>query len=177
MSKRALPIHGSFAPFAAMREGQNLLVGAEPCQLAEEAEERSLAKWVGDGGVEGQGRIFAAEGMEPPLGDPRGHQVTLVDEKQEVLVLAVALQVALEMPAAGALGGRMGRSQGSAPKLQILPLSKLDPHPPSFLSHPLLWTVLPYSQGFTIMNQKSRQTDREMSRKRPLTMGSRASRT
>mmetsp|Transcript_6562 Transcript_6562/g.18159 ORF Transcript_6562/g.18159 Transcript_6562/m.18159 type:complete len:283 (-) Transcript_6562:92-940(-) len=79
-----------------------LLVGAHPRQLSQEAQERSLAKRIVDGGMEGDRRVLFRERAEPFLRDPRGHQIALVEHENQMLLPVVALQVGLKVPAASA---------------------------------------------------------------------------
>lgn len=61
-----------------------LLVGVQLGELAEEVDERALAKGVRDGGVEGQRWRFLGENSEPRSGDTSRNEITLVQHEDEV---------------------------------------------------------------------------------------------
>lgn len=73
-----------------------------------------LSKGVGDGGVEGNGGELAGQGVKPALGHPGRHQVALVQDEDQVLVLEVLADVLLEEPA------RVGRSEAAGSRSPVL---------------------------------------------------------
>ncbi len=67
------------------------------CELLQEVDERPLPERLLHVGVERDCGVVRAEDLDPAAGDPRRHQIDLVEEKNEVLVPRVLLQVALHV--------------------------------------------------------------------------------
>ncbi len=74
----------------------------ELSELTQQTDERALAKRVGDTGVESKSRERCRKQLNPLSGDPVGHEITLVDDDDHVLVRSVLLDVVLDVLAAGA---------------------------------------------------------------------------
>lgn len=70
--------------------------------LAEEVDERALPEGVGERRVEGQRGHLLVEEADPLAHGPGRHEVALVDDEDEMLVLRVLAHVPLQVRAARA---------------------------------------------------------------------------
>ena len=70
-----------------------LLVSVEDVELPEEIDERPFTERVGNAGSVGNGGIELTEILHPFCDDPNGHEVSLVDQENQVLMREIFLEM------------------------------------------------------------------------------------
>mmetsp|Transcript_54403 Transcript_54403/g.90418 ORF Transcript_54403/g.90418 Transcript_54403/m.90418 type:complete len:630 (-) Transcript_54403:747-2636(-) len=80
------------------------LVAVQTGKLAQQLDEGSLSKRVVETGVEGQRGVLTREKLNPSGSHPRGNQVTLVEDDDELLVFPLLLEMVLDVLGSSADG-------------------------------------------------------------------------
>jgi len=73
-------------------------------KLFQQLNQRSLSEWVVNTGLESEGGSGFGQIFDPFLSDGSGDQIALIQDKDEVLVGALSLQVLLNELGSGPIG-------------------------------------------------------------------------